>query len=778
MRIPLSRYYRNDGDGDISCLIGYIIMGRYQDLSLIFVLALAGLAISGWVQIAGAQSTSPSMAVVEGRVTDPSGDPIPGATVQVPETERGVAADPSGRFRLTVTTGGVELRIQAVGYRPETKTVRASGGETVRLDVRLDIETVALGQITVEADRRRPGTVHRLSAQSIKNAPALGEPDAVRAAAFLPGVAQTNDLTATLNVRGGAADQNQFLLDGVEVYNPRHLVGVFGAFNLQAIQSVNVYTASYPVAYGKRLSGIVDLSTRVPRDTATTLANVSLVSASLVRSQRIGRTSVLVAARQTYLDPVLRAVGSEFRYQFFDGNVKITHPLGAGFTIEGMGFLSRDGLVTLSGGEKEENSDWGGWLGALRLRHEYGRLTQSLTASWVRSHTGVQNRFGTPRVDNALDDRTVDYRLRVPLHGILWDAGISAQLYDLDYDWSSTLSGDRTIEDIFYPGVPLVVDTTASRTLAVGYVGGGREVGPFWVDAGLRTTRWIGTGGWHVAPRVCLSTQLTASVEVFASTGRYLQFVATGTEGEEDSAGAPLFLLDAPMTAWTTTVGTSVQLGSAYRLWAEGYGRTFSDLARIEDRTGGAASGPQRSIPLVEKSGRSAGIDLRIEKTEGWLTGQLSYSFLWSRIDENGEDLPSDWSTPHTVQGMLGFHLGQAWLVTVAGTVRSGLPYTPVRGRYYAVDAQNLRQYETTFIDGPANSARFPAYRRFDVSVRRMYRTDWGAWTLYVQALNVFNTRNSLRVDWRQYYRFGYADSKEVTSSLPVVPSVGVELQF
>jgi hypothetical protein len=718
--------------------------------------------------------------VIRGQVTGLNVDtPVAGATIQVRHTVHGTVADTDGRYQLRVRPGTVSLIIRAVGYEPITRSVQVNEGESLRVDVELRTRTVPLGQITVEDERRIAGTVHRLSAESAQNAPALGEPDIVRVAAFLPGVSQTSDLTARLNVRGGAADQNQFLLDGVEVYNPRHLVGVFGAFNPWAIESADVYTASFPVTHGKRLSGIIDLKTRAPEDTVTTLGSVSLVSASLVRSQKIGSTSVLIAARRTYLDPVLVALDSEFRYQFFDGNLKVIQPLGGGFAIEGIGFLSRDGLKTLSGGQPEEDTGWGGRLGAMRLRHERGRVRQSLTASWVRSEASIEHRSGLPRADNVLDDRTVDYRLEGPVLGVIGKVGGSVQRYDLNYTWASTLNGDRTIEDIFYPGIPLAVDTTTSRTLAAGYAGVGRPVGSLWLDAGVRTARWVDAGSWAFAPRVRVSMELRPSVELFASGGRYLQYVATGTEGQEDSAGEPLFLLESPEEAWTTTMGATIQLSTAYRLWVEGYGRRFSNLARVDDTP--ASDLPKintTDIPLVPKSGRSAGLDLRLEKNRGWLTGQLAYSFLWSQIDQNGEWIASDWSVPHTVNTMVGLQIGESWLFTFAGTLHSGLPYTPVVGRHVEVRPGDVSRYETAFIDGASNSERFAWYRRFDLSLRRSYPTNWGTWKLYVQALNVFNADNSLRVDWRRYYRFGEVDSQGITSSLPVIPSIGVEFRF
>ena len=60
--------------------------------------------------------------------------------------------------------------------------------------------------------------------------PSVGEPDVVRVVQLLPGVMARNDFNTGLNVRGGSADQNLVLLDGIPIYNPFHMGGLFSTF--------------------------------------------------------------------------------------------------------------------------------------------------------------------------------------------------------------------------------------------------------------------------------------------------------------------------------------------------------------------------------------------------------------------------------------------------------------------------------------------------------------------------------------------------------------------
>ena len=223
--------------------------------------------------------------VVTGRIVDAQTDaPIPRATVLAEGTYTGTAAGDDGRFVLRVSEA-TALRFDALGYAP--KTLRLSSddlaADTTRLTVQLAPRNVPLGHVTVTAERApayASPSRYVISPASAKQIPALGEPDVVRAAARIPGIAQPNDLDTRLNVRGGAADQNQYLLNGVELYNPTHLFGLFGAFNAYALEEVNVHAADVPARYGGRLSSVIDVTTRVPDDSTYAQANVSLVSMS------------------------------------------------------------------------------------------------------------------------------------------------------------------------------------------------------------------------------------------------------------------------------------------------------------------------------------------------------------------------------------------------------------------------------------------------------------------------------------------------------------------
>ena len=88
-------------------------------------------------------------ATLSGTVTDPSGAPVPGATVSVANV-RSVTTDAAGAFSLELPDSEYEVRVTHPGYETETHRVAAAD----RLDVTLDFafaETMVVSAIRAEA---------------------------------------------------------------------------------------------------------------------------------------------------------------------------------------------------------------------------------------------------------------------------------------------------------------------------------------------------------------------------------------------------------------------------------------------------------------------------------------------------------------------------------------------------------------------------------------------------------------------------------------------------
>lgn len=89
--------------------------------------------------------------ILSGQVTDKaSGEPIPFATIYLPDLARGVAADINGNFSIQVGRNAkVRLKVSSLGYQAAELTVATSGRKNI--SVMLEQQSVALKDFTVTA---------------------------------------------------------------------------------------------------------------------------------------------------------------------------------------------------------------------------------------------------------------------------------------------------------------------------------------------------------------------------------------------------------------------------------------------------------------------------------------------------------------------------------------------------------------------------------------------------------------------------------------------------
>lgn len=97
--------------------------------------------------------------VVTGRVMDPDGNPLPFSTIAVmgqdSDTVDIVRADTVGRFALDrLRPGEFWLTAEQLGYQATQTFIHLSEGDSLEVEVRLDIDAIALEPLTVTASQR------------------------------------------------------------------------------------------------------------------------------------------------------------------------------------------------------------------------------------------------------------------------------------------------------------------------------------------------------------------------------------------------------------------------------------------------------------------------------------------------------------------------------------------------------------------------------------------------------------------------------------------------
>jgi hypothetical protein len=96
---------------------------------------------------------------VDGRVTDADGEPIPYATIQVPNSTQGTYTDESGRFSLHLSPNAYQIVVNAVGYNSISQSV----GEGGYFELRMAEQETRLNEVVINMD----ANVRRLPAREL-----------------------------------------------------------------------------------------------------------------------------------------------------------------------------------------------------------------------------------------------------------------------------------------------------------------------------------------------------------------------------------------------------------------------------------------------------------------------------------------------------------------------------------------------------------------------------------------------------------------------------------
>lgn len=182
---------------------------------LVLLVALTAMALPSWAQ-----------RTVTGKVTDPSGAPIPGASVQVKNTKVGTTTNDDGAFTLTLPANARTLVISALGMGTQEISIgsQANFSVSMRAGSEQNLQEVVVTGYGTQSKRSFTGSASKVNPQQIATlmTPSVDKQLAGRAA----GVQVTNssgtiNAPATIRIRGvqsiNQSNQPLFVVDGVPI---------------------------------------------------------------------------------------------------------------------------------------------------------------------------------------------------------------------------------------------------------------------------------------------------------------------------------------------------------------------------------------------------------------------------------------------------------------------------------------------------------------------------------------------------------------------------------
>ena len=206
---------------------------------------------------------SETRGTISGFVYDKStGEALIGANVFIEGTYFGSSTNRSGYYSLPkIPVGNYSLFCQYIGYTTFSDEIQITSNSSTKLNIYLEPTTIETEGVYVVAESvrtslklfRKPISKIQLKPRQIERMPQVVESDLLRSLQSMPGIVAASDYSAELYVRGGTPDQNLYLIDGADVYNPEHFFGLFSTFNTDAIKDVEISKGGFGAEYGLSL---------------------------------------------------------------------------------------------------------------------------------------------------------------------------------------------------------------------------------------------------------------------------------------------------------------------------------------------------------------------------------------------------------------------------------------------------------------------------------------------------------------------------------------------
>ena len=766
------------------------------------------LFFSLFVLLAAAATAQP--AAFRGVVLEARTDaPVVGASVvlRVPgETApaAGTAADADGRFLVSdVAPGPYRLVVSAVGFAPYEETLTL--GEGARLERRIVLAPAAsdLDEVVVEAGR--PGGVRdatagaqRAEAENVALIPVPGGGGDL--AAYLqtvPGFTAVGERGGQLFVRGGEPTQNLALLDGVPIYAPLHVIGLYSAYPAEVIGDAQLFTAGYGAAYGGRVSAVLDVTTRTPSmdGVAGSVSLAPFLSGVQAEGPIVpGRVSALVSVRESLVERVTpNLFGEKMPYRFGDRIGKVHARFGAA-TLAVTGLHTTDdgqvaaNLRTLDGSRPpltaETRADstrvqWENAAFSARLRYAPGGWPFAVEATGGYSATTNTFEPATSQASNTkrgfVGGPVGALRVLGGEGAVRWEGGIFGRQATYRYQLPGLLAGLPGADDDLTGSGGAVSDTVQAVE------GGGyaqvefRPVPQLSVEGGLRA-HYYGEAeqlSWEPRGRLAWRPSLRYVDEVAVVGGLYRQ----GEVGVRDGRNlGDVFVAYVPVRADQTlpsayhgAVSIRGGLGERLALLAEGFVKRFPNLLVPT-----LSAIPTPATDLTDAEGEAYGFDLRMEHAGPFAYDselQLQAGYGWSTVryetERDGRYAPPH-DQRHRFTGVARVErAGYALSATLQ--YGSGFAYTPSRGieRFVPIPDPNTDvagvDGEARVVYGARGADRLPAYRRLDVWAERTVETDRMTFQIRAGAVNALGRDNLFYYDLLTLRR---------VDQLPLIPVV------
>lgn len=743
---------------------------------------------------------------IDGKVIDENTlMPLPGANIMLAGTSRGTASDQNGNFTIPdVPVGSYTLIFKYIGYQTLDKTdiiVRSNRITNVQVTlspVALEGKTVTVTGGYFSQSQDQPTSVINFASEEIRRAPGSAG-DVSRIIYGLPGISKVDDSKNSLIVRGGAACENGFYIDNIEIPNINHFPeygssgGPIGMLNVDFIRDVNFYTGGFSTIYGDKLSSIMELSFREGnRNEFDGQLDLNFAGFGGIAEGPLshGKGSWLFSARKSFLDFIVGAIGEDQNSvpNYGDIQSKVVYDISPKNQLTFLNILGIDDIKS----DKEyaiENEEET-YMSFNMIRNTAGINWRSLWNHKGYSNTSLSHtitKVGFISHDTRIYHDTMTekklFEIRPSEHEIKFRnvnyySINPSQKIQFGFELKQILNrynhyfGEN--KDALGNDIKAFQIVNHLNTLkAFGFISyHWRPLTRLTLEPGVRIGHFTYNKKTEFSPRLSVSYQLDDLTSINGSTGIFHQYLPLELLTQNTANKN----LNTPL-AYHLVVGVNRLLTENTRLTVEVYDKEYKNLPLdplqptfcIIDQmaTFGLFYNPN---PLVDNGkAYTRGIEMMLQKKLARnLYGMVSVSYFRAKYKDYNQIWRNRlYDNRITFNAEGGYKPDSKWEFSLRWIYAGGRPYTP-----FDIDASQ-QAFQGVYDESRTNTLRLPNYHSLNIRFDRRYQFSGSNMIFYFSIWNAYNRKNLSSYDWN-----GFKNEQTETTQWGFLPIFGLEYEF
>ncbi len=605
--------------------------------------------------------------------------------------------------------------------------------------------------------------------------------DALRAIENLPGVARAPFNSGLIIVRGGKPTDSKVYLGTSEVPQLYHFGALRSVVPTEVVDKVDYFPGNFGARYGRAIAGTIDVDLREgKRDRWHGAAETNAFDTGLLAEGPVGKGSVILAARRSYIDALLAAVnvpGLRFTSApvYYDYQGILDYPVADG-KLKLMLLGSDDQLKLIFNQPASADpafTAFGTHIFFHKLQLRYTRPLGNGWSLWMQVAGGFQGQQGALGTNLRYDIQigNVDSRFEAR-----WQYSRTLKLlFGTDWNYSNValnLDVPQPPHEGQIPSPISALDIQHNHAVQNYFILG------LYAEANWKpNARWTITPGLRLDfysplqhpsfdPRLSARLQVWKYTWLKAGIGLYSQ--APQSIEYDRVFGNPALR---PEKALHTAL--TLEQGIAPGAIAEvtGFYKHLWDLSSVTSEFVQRDGTTQAEHYASIGEGRIYGMEVLLRQSVSkWFFGWISYTLLKSER----KDCPTcnfrlfDFDQTHILVIALHAYLPKGWEVGARFRYITGFPYTPPYGGYYNADTD---VYGPAM--GPVNTARIAPYHALDLRVDKTFLFKRWLLRVYLDVTNVYDRANPESTG--PNYDF---TRNSIVTGLPIIPSFGIRGEF